>query len=83
MKKRPVLYFPENRPQQNAGTGCIAGVNNSIFESYDIVEVIGSSPTNPTKTASLANAGFAVFCCVWKHNCFVLAVTAGTTTVSK
>ena len=29
---------------------------------FDIVEVIGSSPTNPTCTASLANAGFAVFC---------------------
>ena len=38
-------------------------VISRVSRSLDIVEVIGSSPTNPTYTASLANAGFAVFLC--------------------
>ena len=29
-------------------------------------ETRGSSPPNPTHTASLVNQGLAVFCCVWK-----------------
>ena len=36
-------------------------VISRVSRSLDIVEVIGSSPTNPTYTASLANAGFVAF----------------------
>ena len=45
-------------------------VISRVTDAFDIVEVIGSSPTNPTYTASLANAGFAVFLCGWKYNYF-------------
>ena len=60
--KRPVFLKSRKADHNKMGQMPNAAVNKMMSEySFDIVEVIGSSPTNPTNAASLVKAGGAAF----------------------